>query len=97
MKKLLLITLIIPFISLVQAQEDTQNDSKRNLCVGKAYKILKKGLAPCKAGDTFLHAEVFRRDKQFEHMLRICVRGTISGDTCILRAQEDWLDKRVKH
>ena len=94
MKKLLLITLIIPFISL--AQEDEKTDSKQNVCLGKAYEILKKGLAPCKAGDRFLHSEVVRRDKIFEHMLRICVRGTQSGQTCILRAEEDFLDL-VKH
>lgn len=94
MKKLLLITLIIPFISL--AQEDTQADPKRNVCVAKAYEILKKGLAPCKAGDVLLTEDVIRRDKEYEHMLRICELASLGSDTCILKPEKDWLG-RVQH
>ena len=69
---------------------------KRNLCKAKAYEILERGLAPCKAGDILITKEVWNEGKDREHMLMICVLGTIGGDTCILRKEEDF-GERIEH
>ena len=99
MKKLLLITLIIPFISL--AQEDEQTDTKQNVCIADPTDIIKNGLAPCKAGDLLFNV---RKDTNYSKnnndyykitMRRICVLETYDS-YCILKAEEDFLGV-VKH
>jgi len=87
MKKLLLITLIIPFISIAQ-------EEKQSICFGDSLDFSNNNtIRNCKEGDIF----VDEYKPYFNIMLRICKEGTISmsgnrlESNCILRAENDFL------
>ena len=84
MFKILFITLITSFFSL-QAEEVKTDKQKQ--CEAKPRDIYEKGLAPCKAGDLLR-----RINTDYYHMVLICELGTISGNYCILKKEEDFLE-----
>ena len=92
MFKILFITLITSFFSL-QAEE--VKTDKQSLCVANPVKILKEGLAPCKAGDLLQSSK-----PNYPIMMRICVLGTLKTmnyvSYCILKKEEDFLEE-VQH
>ena len=91
MFKILFITLITSFFSL-QAEE--VKTDKQRICVANPVKILKEGLAPCKAGDLLQSTK-----PNYPIMMRICELETLRAfgtDYCILKKEEDFLE-RVEH
>ena len=87
MKKLLLITLIIPFISLAQ-------EEKQSLCLGDSVDFSNnKTTRSCKEGDLFV--DEFKAP--LSRMLMICKEGTVVmgreryESHCTLRAEKDFL------
>ena len=96
MKKLLILTILIT--TYLQAEEETAE--KQSMCIGDAEKIYELGIYPCKKGDVF---KEWGSGMPISDAVKICEPGTITSGTgnfgkrdiiytCILRAEEDFLD-----